>query len=125
MTVSPREVAEAYWRAEERRDLAGVLGYYAEDAELVVPTMGRLVGHSQIRRFYEDSIERFPKLSVTLVSGVSDGATGAFEWSSVHRDAAGHDYASQGVNVLEVRDARFTSVHVYYDPTVFGTDGDR
>jgi len=120
MTGGPREVVEAYWRAEQRRDLDGVLGYYAEDAELIVPTMGRLVGHAEIERFYAESIERFPELVVELVSGVTDGTTGAFEWSSVHRDGEGNDYPSRGVNVLEVRDAKFASVHVYYDPTVFG-----
>jgi ketosteroid isomerase-like protein len=71
--TGPREVIEAYWQAEERRDLDGVLDHYAEDAELVVPEMGRLVGHSEIRKFYEESIENFPELRVDIVRGIVNG----------------------------------------------------
>jgi ketosteroid isomerase-like protein len=117
--TGPRELIEAYWRAEERRDLDGVLDHYTEDAELVVPEMGRLVGHSEIRKFYEESIERFPELRVDIVRGIVDGPSGAFEWASVHRDRASKEYPCAGVNLVDVHEGRLQRVHVYYDPAVF------
>jgi ketosteroid isomerase-like protein len=116
---NPREVVEAYWKAEMSRDLQAVLEHYAEDAELVVPEMGRLIGHAEIRKFYEPSIERFPELKVNIVRGIVDGSNGAFEWKSVHRDRQGREYPSHGVNFVDVRDGKLQKVHVYYDPTVF------
>lgn len=115
----PREIAESYWRAEMRRDLQGILEHYAEDAELLVPQLGSLVGHDAIRKFYEPSIAHYPALVVEIRRSVEDGPIAAIEWSSVHTDVEGNTYPCLGVNVIEVSDGRFKTVHVYYDPSVF------
>jgi ketosteroid isomerase-like protein len=119
--AGPREVATSYWQAEMSRDLPSILRHYAEDAELVVPELGLLVGHEAIAKFYGPSLERFPQLTVEIVRAVEDGATGAIEWSSVHTDRAGKTYPCTGVNFVDVHDDKLQKVHVYYDPTIFAS----
>lgn len=120
---SPREVAESYWQAEMSRDLDAILAHYAEDAELMVPELGLLVGHAAISRFYGPSIERFPKLSVEIGRVIEVGSAGAIEWSSVHTDHRGNAYPCTGVNVVDVAGDKLQRVHVYYDPTIFSSQG--
>ena len=115
--MTPREVVENYWRIECTRDVDGVLGCYDEKAELLVPSLGRLVGHEQIRRFYQQSVDRFPVLEVDIVGAVENGDQGAFEWRSVFRDQDGVAFRLKGANVIRVIGDRFVEVHVYYDPT--------
>lgn len=114
--MTPSSVVKAYWKAEERRDIEAVLGHYHADAELVVPDLGLLVGHDEIRTFYAASIVRFPVLRVTIESELENGDRGAFEWSSVFVDHEGKEWRSNGVNIIRVSDGKFASVHVYYDP---------
>ena len=114
--TAPGPVVRSYWDAEQRRDIEAVLGHYHQDAVLVVPDLGRLVGHEQIRTFYAASIGRFPELAVTIESELAVGERGAFEWSSVFTDHDGRKWYSNGVNIIEVSEGKFASVHVYYDP---------
>jgi ketosteroid isomerase-like protein len=113
---TPEIVVKSYWEAEQRRDVDAVLSHYHADAELVVPQLGRLAGHDEIKTFYVASIDRFPELKVTIDSEMADGDRGVFEWSSVFTDHAGREWKSNGVNVIRVSEGKFASVHVYYDP---------
>lgn len=115
--MTPRTVVETYWNIECTRDVEAILGCYNEDAELLVPGLGRLVGHGQIRRFYQESIDRFPALEVSIVGAVEADDRGAFEWHSQFRDHAGRAFPFSGVNMIRVRDGKLQEVHVYYDPT--------
>ncbi len=117
--ADPRAVVEAYWAAEMARDLEEILAHYQDDAELVVPDLGRLVGHREISRFYSASIESYPRLEVEIVRAIVNGASGAFEWSSVHHDYAGSSYPCSGVNIVDVVGDKMQRVHVYYDPRIF------
>jgi hypothetical protein len=115
--MTPREVAEIYWRIECRREVSAILTCYAPDADLVVPGLGRLVGHDEIRLFYQASVDRFPSLQVDIVGAIELGDVGAFEWQSVFKDHKGARFWSKGANIIRVNGRRFQSVHVYYDPT--------
>lgn len=116
MLMTVREVVRGYWDDEESRDLTAILSHYRPDAELVVPEMGRLQGHEEIRRFYEPSIRRFPSLQVDILQGFESNDGGAFEWRATFVDQGGRTLVLQGVNVVSVDQGRFRSVHVYYDP---------
>ena len=123
--MTPRQVVENYWRVECTRDVDATVACYEPTAELVVPGLGRLVGHAQIRRFYQESVDRFPALAVEIASVLEDGDRGAFEWRSVFHDRAGDAFRSNGVNVVRVAGDKLREVHVYYDPTQLDAPADR
>ena len=113
--MTPREVVEQYWKIECTRDVDAVLACYDPEARLLVPDMGSLSGHDQIRRFYQESVDRFPVLEVDIVGAFEAGDRGAFEWRSVFKDRQGATFRLKGVNVIRVRDDRLLEVNVYYD----------
>jgi ketosteroid isomerase-like protein len=118
MPEQPREVAESYWRAEERRDVDAVLSHFHEDA-VFHPVTARLVGRDEIRTFYEGMGDTFPGLEVTIVNEISSGNEAALEWEAVLTDHEGRRFPIRGVNVVRVRDGKFEHVTAYYDPTQF------
>jgi ketosteroid isomerase-like protein len=122
MPPTPREVAEAYWRAEESRDVEAVLSHFHEDA-VFHPVAGPLRGHDEIRTFYDGMGDTFPGLSVTIVNEVRDGDAAALEWEAVLTDHDGNDYPIRGVNIVRIRDGKFDHVAAYFDPTQFPTPG--
>ncbi len=115
---TPRAVAEAYWAAECTRDLAAVLAFYHDDAEVRPPTGPPLRGHTEIATFYAEEIRDYPGLEVTIVHEVADGPEAALEWEAVLTDHGGRRHAFRGVNVVRVRDGKFEWVRAYFDPTM-------
>ncbi len=117
MEKSPREVAESYWEAECTRDVEAVLAHYHHDA-IMQPPGQYLVGHEQIRLFYEDSVKRFAGLEVKIVHEVRNGNDSAIEWDAVLIDYQGVRHPLKGVNIIRVEDGKFRYVHAYFDPSV-------
>ncbi len=115
MSDGPREVAEAYWRDEGARDVDAVMAHYHPDAEFREP--GGLVrrGHAEIRAYYEASCAAHPGLWVRIVAEIVIGDRGALEWVAELTDHEGRRHPASGVNLVEVRDGKFTSVHSYFD----------
>ena len=113
--MTPREIVENYWKIECTRDVDAVLACYDPDARLLVPGPGSLAGHDQIRRFYQESVDRFPALEVTILGAFESGDRGAFEWRAIFRDHAGDTFRLKGVNVIHISRDRLLEVNVYYD----------
>jgi steroid delta-isomerase len=116
--TTPREVGESYWRAEARRDIEGVLSHFHGDA-VFHPVAGPLVGHDQIRTFYEGMGDEFPGLEVEVVRDITAGDEAALEWAAVLIDREGKRFPIYGVNLVQIRDGKFTHVRAYFDPTQF------
>ncbi len=56
--------ADASWlAAAARRDLDGMMGIYAPDAQELLPDMPALVGRDTIRAFYRGLIEQLPRFA--------------------------------------------------------------
>lgn len=111
----PREVSESYWAAECRRDIDGVMGHYLPDASYE-DAGGRRVGAAAIRQAYEESARAYPGLEVKIVREFTlDADCGALEFDAVLIDSAGTRFRVRGVNVVTLRDGRFTSVRSYED----------
>jgi len=115
MSDGPRAVAEAYWRDESARDIDAVMTHYHADAEFVEPGGRRRVGHDDIRAYYEASAAAYPGLWVEILAELVIGDRGALEWRAELMDHGGTRIPARGVNIVEVRDGRFTSVHSYFD----------
>jgi limonene-1,2-epoxide hydrolase len=116
--LSPRSVAEAYWRAEESQDVERILNHFHPDATFHPPA-GPLVGHDEIRTFYEGMGDNYAQLSVRIVGEVSSDDEAALEWEAELVDPAGNLTQICGVNVVKVSDGKFTHVRAYFDPTSF------
>jgi ketosteroid isomerase-like protein len=116
--MTPREVAEAYWRAESTRKIDAVLEWYHDDAVVYPPDGKELRGHDQIRTFYEDELEIYPGLEVRIVHEITNGRESCLEWEAVLIDRDGARHPFRGVNVVLVRDQKFESVRAYFDPAL-------
>ena len=113
---APREVSESYWAAECRRDIDAVMAHYHADAAYE-DAGGRRVGESAIREAYEASARAYPGLEVEIVQEFTfDADCGALEFDAVLIDPQGQRFRVRGVNVVTLRDGRFTSVRSYEDP---------
>jgi ketosteroid isomerase-like protein len=116
---APREVSESYWAAECRRDIDAVMAHYWPDA-VYEDAAGRRVGEAAIRRAYEESAHAYPGLEVEIVREFTfDPDCGALEFDAVLIDPQARRFRVRGVNVVTLRDGRFTSVRSYEDaPTL-------
>ncbi len=117
-----RDFAESYWRAECARDTDLVLSHYHADATFCPPGQ-TLVGHEEIRTFYDASGADFPGLKVTIESDFTVGDRSAMEWTALLTNVQGEEFAIKGVNIIKLRDGKFEWVHAYFDPTVLQSKG--
>jgi ketosteroid isomerase-like protein len=116
MPTTPREISEAYWAAECRRDIDAVMDYYHLDGTYEGPD-GLRRGHAEVRKAYEDSARDYPGLEVRIVREFTATAdSSALEFYAVLIDAAGRRFKVRGVNVVVARDGKFASVRSYEDP---------
>jgi limonene-1,2-epoxide hydrolase len=116
--ITPRSVAEAYWRAEESHDIERILNHFHPDATFHPPA-GPLVGHDEIRTFYEAMGDNYPGLDVRIIREVSSDDEAALEWEAELVDQDGSRTLICGVNVVKVSDGKFTHVRAYFDPATF------
>lgn len=123
MSETPREVAESYWRAEESHDVERVLDHFHPDATFHPPA-GPLIGHDAIRTFYDGMGDNYPGLEVEIVREIVSGDEGAFEWEAILIDREGWRIPICGVNLVKVRDGKFTHVRAYFDPSSFTQPGE-
>jgi ketosteroid isomerase-like protein len=114
--TSAREVAESYWAAECRRDMAAVMDHYLPDATYQ-DGGGLLVGRDAIRTFYEGSMRDFPGLSVEILREfVHSPDTSAFEVHAELVDPAGARSIIEGLIAITVRDGKMLHIRCYEDP---------
>ena len=120
---TPREVAESYWAAECRRDIAAVMTHYLPDATYQ-DGGGLLVGSAAIRTFYEASIRDFPELEVAILREfVGSADSSAFEVHAVLTDHAGSRSVIEGLIAITVRDGKIDHIRCYEDPLIPETGG--
>jgi ketosteroid isomerase-like protein len=112
---SVRDLAEAYWTAEERRDLGAVLALYHPDA-VYQDAGGRVQGAAALRAWYERSAAQYPRLRVEILAEYPAGDASAIEFRAILWDAEDRPFEILGVNLFRVADGRFISVRSYEDP---------
>jgi hypothetical protein len=117
-----REIAQEYWKAECERDTDKVLSYYNLDATFCPPGQV-LVGHAEIRTFYDASGADFPGLEVEITNEFTVGDQSALEWTALLTSSTGEKFTIKGVNIIKIKNEKFEWVHAYFDPTVLQTKG--
>jgi len=117
-------------RAEDRRDLQGLIDTLAEDCVYeIVPTGQRWEGHAGARAFYLAFLGAFPDVTFDL-QDIVIGPQGVIEvtrMTGTHRGAwAGQQPTGQQVSTLVVihfpwdpQAARFAGERIYYDRQAF------
>ncbi|WP_168221352.1 SDR family oxidoreductase [Actinomadura sp. WMMA1423] len=113
--TSIEEIARAYWRAEESRDVGRILTYFTDDADWSAPGLSAR-GPAEIGAFYAASAEAFPGLVVTVGRVLGGDDEAAIEWSAVFTDPAGTEVNASGTNIMRRRGDRIASLTVYMDP---------
>lgn len=114
------EIARAYWKAEESRDLDRIVGFFTEDAVWVGPRGVSLKGREEIRTYYEASGVAYPGLEVTIVRVSGDDDAAAIEWSAVFIDPTGRRVGLSGVNLMRRSGDKISSLTTYHDPDELG-----
>jgi predicted ester cyclase len=117
-------------RAEDRRDLQGLIDTLAEDCVYeIVPTGQRWEGHAGARAFYLAFLGAFPDVTFDL-QDIVIGPQGVFEvtrMTGTHRGVwAGQQPTGQQVSTLVVihfpwdpASAKFAGERIYYDRQAF------
>jgi ketosteroid isomerase-like protein len=115
-TLSTRFV-RAFRGLENELDLQPMIQLYAEDCELRSPIVEEpLIGLEAARRYWRQYLDRFQAIRTEFVS-LHDGRNGsALEWISSAVAWDGHPLEFGGATVLQSKDERITSMHVYFDP---------
>ena len=112
--ASPEQIARAYWRAEEDRDLERILQYFSDDAVMQMPGDPHISG-AQIRGFYVNLFDDYPKLDLMVGRVIAAGDVASLEYVANLTDPAGKTLAVRGVNIVEVDGERMTRVVGYFD----------
>jgi predicted ester cyclase len=117
-------------RAEDRRDLPGLIGTLAEDCVYeIVPTGQRWEGHAGARDFYLSFLGAFPDVTFEL-QDIVIGPQGVFEvtrMTGTHRGVwGGIEPTGQQVSTLIVihfpwnpQARKFSGERIYYDRQAF------
>lgn len=113
------KLAREYWTAEESRDINAILSYFSKDARWIGPDGVVLVGHDQIRTFYENSAAAYPGLEVEVLRSYGDEHEGSVEWSAKLIATDGRVLNLSGVNIMKRQDDKFTELTAYFNLGAF------
>jgi ketosteroid isomerase-like protein len=115
-----REVMSRIFEAMNGRDLTGLKGLLAAEAEFHFPGADVLLGPEAIARFLKILFRRFPKLAFETGRFVAEGDRAAVEWTNAGEDRKGEPYRNAGVTVIEMKDGRIVYMSdTFKDTSVF------
>lgn len=113
------KLARAYWTAEESRDIKAILSFFSKNARWIGPDGVTLVGHDQIRTFYENSAAAYPGLSVEVMRSYGDKREGCVEWKAKLTAPDGRVLDLSGANIMKRRRNKFTELTAYFNLGAF------
>jgi ketosteroid isomerase-like protein len=115
-------VLDRYFRTEMTRDVDAILGLFTPEAVFQTPDRARR-GREEIRPFYEDAVERFPGLKVSITRAFNDGLFEIAEWSAAMNDPEGSELALDGVNIArtDAEHMQIVEMRSYYDASAYGS----
>lgn len=112
-----RNAMQAYIDAFNRKDLAGIVDLYADDAVVVDPVGAPpKKGRAEIERFYRDSLETGAELTLSAPIRTSHGNAAAMAFEVALNLPEGPAI----IHVIDVMtfdpDGRFATMHAYWGP---------
>ncbi len=109
------EIARAYWKAEESRDIEAIKAFFHPDAVWEGPGR-RLVGADEISTYYRESAAVFPGLEVMIGGVYGSPNEAAIEWLAIMIDPRGGRHTLRGTNIMATDGQRITMLRAYFDP---------
>ena len=106
-----RSVVDALYKAFLKGDPEAMLATFADDIEFRFLGQISASGIDAARRFVTDAAGKLIDLDFTVLHTVIDGERAAVTWSETARTASGAAWVNHGVDVIEVRGGRVTSLH--------------
>ena len=113
------KLARKYWTAEESRDIKAILSFFSKDAEMTLPDGVVLIGHDQIRTFYEGSAAAYPGLSVEVMRSYGDKREACVEWKAKLTAPDGRVLDLSGANIMKRKRNKFTHLTAYFNLGAF------
>jgi len=106
-----QRVVDELYGAFVRGEPEGMLATFADDIQFRFLGQIEATGIDAARRFITDAAGKLTDLNFTILHTVIDGDRAAVTWSETARTAAGAEWVNHGVDVIEVRDGRVSSLH--------------
>ena len=109
---------DALWKLEADRDLETIVGLFSEDCEI-----GNVVTEDKniaVREFWKSYRDNFDTVKSTFRSEIITDNHAALEWKSEGTGTNGHDFAYDGVSILEIDGDHITRFHAYFDANKLG-----
>ncbi|MDQ6818299.1 MAG: nuclear transport factor 2 family protein [Actinomycetota bacterium] len=97
--------------------MAAVVAHFAVDATMVLPDGSVLKGRDASRRHYEDTVRRFPSLTVRPGAVIGVGDEAAIEWQALVVDSHGLERELRGVNLVRTSGGLFTELRTFFGPS--------
>lgn len=109
---------DALGKLESDRDLETICGLFSEDCEIGnVVTEDKTISAEDFWTSYRDS---FGEVRSTFRNEIVTGEATALEWTTTGTTGDGHEFAYDGVSILETSGDRITRFHAYFDPNKLG-----
>lgn len=129
METETQRVVDELYKAFLRGDPEGMLATFDDDIEFKFLGQVEGRGTAEARRFFTAAAGMLTDLDFVIEHTVIDGTRAAVTWNETARTRSGAEWVNHGVDVIEVRDGRVTSLHENNDVRVvfehFGRPADR
>lgn len=106
-----KRVVDDLYAAFLAGDPEGMLATFDDAIEYRFLGQGAGRGIDEARTFFTDAAGKLTDLDFVIEHVVIDGPRAAVTWNETARTQTGADWVNHGVDVIEVRNGRITSLH--------------
>src|SRR5512136_2381524 len=107
-----RNILEAF----NKKDLVGMLSFFAEDATYV-RSEGTFRGKEEIKRYYTWTFSNYSEITLTDKVIIAEGDKAVLEWAieGTSIRGGGKKLQLQGLDLFEFKNGKVQQVHIYQD----------
>jgi steroid delta-isomerase-like uncharacterized protein len=127
-----KQLAERGWDSWFRHDLEGLMEFYADDSELIMPGSPPIKGKEAIRGVLQMYMAAFPDERPIEIRHMADGNVAITEWKSVSTHsgplpmpngemlpATGKSVTTAGVTITDIEGGKAKRQTFYFDQVEF------
>jgi ketosteroid isomerase-like protein len=118
-----RDALQLYLAACESRDIDRIAGSFAQDAIVEDPTIGRIAGLDNIRRYFQNLYGDLISLRLSVGRLYWRGNSAACFWRGSATRVDGTAIQYEGIDVLTLNEKlKISHMSAYWDPKDFAAD---